>query len=158
MELIITNKKGVTFDITYDADDNELISHYRWYVNSGGYAVSSVNKINDKALFMHRLIMKIPEVSELQVDHINKMTLDNRKINLRVCTKSENSCNKDGLFRTSKYKGVSWYKNAKLWRSHICYNNERYMLGYFKNEIDAAIAYDNKAKELHKGYAVLNFE
>jgi len=57
---------------------------------------------------------------------------------------------------SSIYKGVSWHRNEKKWRSRIRYNYEFISLGYFHNEIDAAKAYNQKARELFGEYAYLN--
>ena len=50
--------------------------------------------------------------------------------------------------QSSKYKGVSWAKKTNKWQSQIIINKKSKFLGYFKNEIDAHLAYQNKLKEL----------
>ena len=57
----------------------------------------------------------------------------------------------------SKYRGVSRPKDRPTWRAAIVVNKTRIHLGTFKNEIDAAIAHDEGAKEHHGRFAVLNF-
>lgn len=57
---------------------------------------------------------------------------------------------------SSKYRGVFSRKNSKsentfYWYSSISFNKKHINLGSFKNEIDAAVAYINKFKEIH-GY------
>lgn len=47
----------------------------------------------------------------------------------------------------SKYVGVSYNKNHKKWIAMISRYRKRYFLGYFKNEEDAALAYNKKAIE-----------
>ena len=42
----------------------------------------------------------------------------------------------------SGYKGVNWYKNTNRWLARITVNGKRICLGYFKNILDAAKAYD----------------
>jgi len=59
--------------------------------------------------------------------------------------------------KLSKYKGVSFDKKRKIYRALICRNKRQYFLGNFKNEIDAAKAYDRKARELFGSFAYLNF-
>lgn len=58
--------------------------------------------------------------------------------------------------KTSKYRGVSIRANGS-WKAQIGYKGDRIHLGYFILEIDAARAYDCKAKELFGEYANLNF-
>jgi hypothetical protein len=58
---------------------------------------------------------------------------------------------------TSGYRGVYAIKGPNLrWISSIMFNNKKFYLGCFKDPIDAAKAYDAKAKELNGGYP-LNF-
>ena len=43
---------------------------------------------------------------EFQGDHINGNQLDNRKVNLRICNRSENNCNKAKYSKRQPYKGI----------------------------------------------------
>ena len=60
------------------------------------------------------------------VDHINHNKLDNRKVNLRVCTDMENSKNK-GLRKDNKsgVTGVVWNNEKNKWTVNIRCNNKR---------------------------------
>lgn len=49
---------------------------------------------------------------------------------------------------TSSYHGVYWNKSAKRWVSQIVRDGKQEYLGLFKNEVDAARAYDEKAKHI----------
>ncbi len=105
---------------------------------------------------MHRQIMAAPD--HLVVDHIDHNGLNNTRANLRLCTSAQNLCNAlPPANASSRYKGVSWEKRRKNWRVVIQFNNKTYHLGHFKNEIEAAKAYDERAKELHGEFACLNF-
>jgi len=142
-----------------DDEDYERLSRFKWYTGKSRntfYAVRSV-KIMGKWITrkMDRDILNVP--IGFQVDHINRNGLDNRKVNLRTCTLAQNVRNRKTPKHSSKYKGVSWFKITKKWRAYIYPNNKFISLGYFMNEIDAAKAYDNKAKELFGEFACLNF-
>ncbi len=107
---------------------------------------------------MHREIIHPP--GHLVVDHINHNGLDNRKANIRPATRSQNNFNRLIVKRedsSSKYKGVSWRKRKMRWHARIHVNGEYKFLGYFKDEIHAAKAYDEAAKKYHGEFAVLNF-
>jgi hypothetical protein len=95
------------------------------------------------------------------IDHINHNGLDNRKANLRPATPAENAryARYPKINTSSKYRGV-WYdrKRPHKWRASIRVNRKRKHLGYFKNETDAAKAYDRAAKLYYKDFAVLNFK
>lgn len=56
----------------------------------------------------------------------------------------------------SKFRGVTWYDKGKSWRSRIGFKGKKKILGYFKNEIEAAIAYNKAAIEYHGTNAILN--
>lgn len=98
----------------------------------------------------------------LQIDHIDRNKQNNKIENLRLATRASNCHNrqlckaiKDKM--TSKHKGVYWHKPRKRWRARIVFEGKAIELGRFKNEVDAAKAYDKAAKELFKAFAVLNF-
>jgi len=105
---------------------------------------------------IHRVIMDAPK--GMVVDHINGNTLDNRKENLRICTRSQNQQNQFSRSRgeTSKYKGVCWCRTWKKWKVKISHNYKIQNLGSFDNEIEAAITYNEAAKRLHGEFANLN--
>jgi hypothetical protein len=76
------------------------------------------------------------------IDHINNIQTDNRLENLQIITHRENiSKSKIG---TSIYTGVCWNKRKNKWTASININYKRLHLGYFKNEYDAHLAYQNK--------------
>jgi hypothetical protein len=90
----INNKKYGTKYCLIDREDLPRVSVFNWHLsaitrrNKTHYAVSS---IGGKTLPMHRLVMSFPL---LQIDHINMIGLDNRKLNLREATASQNAFNK----------------------------------------------------------------
>lgn len=146
--------------VKYDEEDHSLISHYNWRLRRSGprlYAAAtcdSEGNILGHSLLMHRLIMGCPQ-APLLVDHLNLDGLDNRKFNLRVVTASHNAQNRRRLKGMSIYKGV--FPDHKKWRAAVTRNYKKHDLGVFKNEIDAARAYDAKVFELFGPQAFMNF-
>lgn len=59
--------------------------------------------------------------------------------------------------RTSKYLGVCWMKERKVWRARIEVAGKREHLGYFAKEVDAALAYDKRARSVLRKSSRLNF-
>lgn len=107
---------------------------------------------------MHSVILPPPPGKV--TDHINHNGLDNRKANLRIATQAQNArnCRQNKTGKSSKYRGVWFNKKSGNWRATIVLNRKRRQIGYFKNEIDAAKAYDRAAKHLHGQFATLNFK
>ena len=82
--------------------------------------------------------------------------LDNRRANLRFCTRSQNNMNRRPSMKTSKYKGVYFRKDTGKWRAEIKADGCRSNIGCYGTEESAAIAYNEAAKSLHGEYARLN--
>lgn len=126
-----TNGKKVLLDTA----DAEILSQWRWYMMSSGYvARSQYFGGRSYTTILHRFLMKATD-STLVVDHINRNKLDNRKCNLRIVTRAQNSWNNPRLSTNkSGHTGV-FYKNEKWrenkWAAFIIRNKESYHLGYF---------------------------
>ena len=137
-----------------DIEDISKVENYKWHLNHRGY-VSSGHGENTRLL--HRVIIECPE--DKIVDHINHDKLNNKKNNLRACSYSENLYNtnpRTSKVKTSKFKGVCFNKRRNKWVARITHNKKETCIGYFENEIDAAIAYNVKALEFYKEFALLN--
>ena len=139
-----------------DAEDYYRLAKFNWHAKLGSTTMYAARRAGGKMIKMHRLIMDAP--SHLVVDHIDHNGLNNARSNLRLCTIAQNSRNMlSNNGSTSKYKGVCWHKTKKKWAATIQFNKKTYHLGHFEDEIDAAKAYDKKAKELFGEFAYLNF-
>jgi hypothetical protein len=145
-----------------DPEDFERLNKHKWHAvkSANTFYVGRTIYAGKKhiSIRMHRQILHPPD--HLFVDHINHNGLDNRKANLRLATCAQNSYNRI-YFRksnSSKYTGVSWNKQEKKWAVVIGYNKKNKFIGYFKDEIQAAKAYDQAAKEYHGEFASLNFK
>jgi hypothetical protein len=88
-----------------------------------------------------------PNAYKKVVDHIDNDPSNNRLENLQLITQRHNS-SKDKKGYTSQYVGVCWYKQRNVWRAGIMIKGKRIYLGYFNNEIDAHLCYQNKLKQL----------
>lgn len=140
---------GATF--LFSKEDYDLVSSRKWAMNMDGYAVTT-----DTQERFIRLILNARD--DDYVDHINMDPTDNRRENLRICSWSDNNCNKV-LQRnnTTGFKGVSFHKDAGKYKSIIWKDGVRHYLGLFEMPEDAAQAYDDAARELHGEFARLNF-
>jgi hypothetical protein len=152
----LSGKYGVDKETLIDLETYELIKGRRISVLASGY-VMIWNKETEKAEYFHRWLFNLKTGDKSVVDHVDGNKLNNQKSNLRLCNISENMCNRKKLgagSTTSKFKGVS--KSGNKWRAVCRKNKIVYELGSFETEKEAAEAYNEKAKELHEGYALLN--
>lgn len=153
-------KHGVEKYAMIDAEDFEKINQYRWRAQKIGnvfYATTSIQKEGKRNfLYMHRLIF---DNKFFRIDHENQNGLNNCRYNLRPCTGSQNGINRGkNKNNTSGYKGVTYVKGRKKpWLAQIKFDRENVFIGYFATAIEAAIAYDEKAKELFGEFAKINF-
>lgn len=175
MVIEIKLTKGKTTII--DDVDKDLMK-YRWSAHMAEtnlwYAYCAVYNRSEKHTTghkMHRHILgRIIGRSLLgteMTDHINGDGLDNRRANLRLATRKQNSANRNkfrtsrnGATSSSKYKGVSWHmwKGCGRWVAQIRVDRKLIHLGYFLNEIEAAKAYDVAALKHFKEFANINFD
>jgi hypothetical protein len=145
---------------TVDEADYPYLSQFKWHAdkrNKTFYARGYVGEKGKKAKrYMHRVITNASE--EMEVDHEDHDGLNNRRYNIRVCTHHQNQMGQDSVRGTSsQFKGVTWQKKKGKWRTQIMYEKKLINLGYFLDEIEAAKAYDKKAKELFGEFAKFNF-
>lgn len=154
---LIALSKGL-FTIVDEADF-QRVSGQKWNARWSGadwpYAVSSVfaRGPNCKVL-LHRLIAD--SEPDMLVDHINTITLDNRRSNLRICTLAQNNSNKKKRSGTKvPFKGVSVIKGR--FQAKIGVEYKSIYLGLFETPFEAALAYDAAAKKHFGEFARLNF-
>lgn len=140
-----------------DDCDFERVNQFKWsysLVQSGiEYALRNA-EVNGKrtSILLHRFILgNIPE--GMVVDHKNGNGLDNRRENLRICTRSQNNINKRKKGTTSKYKGVYFEKARNKFRSHIVVESKIIFLGRYETELEAALAYDKASCTYHGEFA-----
>jgi hypothetical protein len=134
----------------FDKEDYEKIKVHSWFTDKDGYITAT------GSVRMHRLLK--PSDKGMQIDHINLNVYDNRKNNLRVSTQQENSRNRPKISRkcTSVYKGVHFNNKTSKWYAQIGINRKSCHIGTFSTEKEAAQAYNKKASEIFKEFALLN--
>lgn len=149
-----------------DDEHFDYLNQWKWYVqwntsNQSFYANRKSKTINGKR---HTISMASEILGILGLecndkhypDHINHITLDNRSVNLRLCTASQNQHNRLPQAGASKFKGVYWHKKTHKWRARIHHKNKRINLGCFSNEIDAAKSYNKAAIKYFGKFSRLN--
>lgn len=113
-----------------------------------GYRVIGFRK---GKILAHRLawVLYHGEWPEKFIDHANGVKSDNRILNLREATFSQNEHNR-GAQRNSAHglKGVVWDASKNRWRARIMFDNRRIHVGHFRSKEAAAEAYKKRSVEL----------
>jgi hypothetical protein len=107
-----------------------------------------------KTDYLHHLLMSTPR--GMQVDHIDRNPLNNRRSNLRICAPHQNAANKTAQPNKTGFRGVR--------EDHRC-QSPRFdafcagiYVGRHDTAEDAARAVDAAAiKRFGKGFPMLNF-
>ena len=130
-----------------DQDDWEKLKCYTWS-ELKGYASGYKNK---KTIYFSRMVMDAPK--GMEVDHINRNTLDNRKKNLRIISHSGNMSNK-GAYKNSKtgVAGVYWHKHRKKYFVELKTGTKRHCLGAFHTLEEAIKAREEAETKYRKPY------
>ena len=148
-------------DALVEDEDFERLNKFKWRAKFDGYnwyAYRNNRKgLKNSPIAMHREILNLSMGDGKYIDHINHYGLDNRKSNLRVCTHAENLYRQRSRIGSSRYKGVSWNKQSKKWTAYIAKNGLQKHLGYFKDEMIAALIYDLNAIKYFGEFASTNF-
>lgn len=144
-----------------DDEDYEKVSKYKWHVEKKAgnkrYAKHVYREDNKaKTLRMHTLIMGEPPRG-MVVDHISGDGLDNRRSNLRIISRRENSSNRHIRKRSnSQYQGVFHDKRIDRYRARVRVNGKLRVIGSFEREVDAHKAYDGAVKIIDEIYSSIS--
>ena len=140
-----------------DTADHPWLDGFNWHAdwNKDTQSFYAKRRENGKPVYMSREILGCGP-DEL-AEHENHDTLDNRRKNLRKATYSQNTANqKHRPDNASGHRGVYWADGK--WRAQIRHNGKLLNLGRFVSLQQAAMAYNEKAKELYGEFATLNTE
>lgn len=171
---IIDGKKAYMVPLTrgrwtiIDFEDLIKITSHSWSFNDNrkGYAVRSKRDItlgfdySGRAfkydIKLHRFLLGLDYGNPLQGDHKNQISLDNRKCNLRIATKSDNQRNKSIRYQ-SPFKGVDYFnKDRGIFVAYIHADSIKIHLGNHSTEELAAEAYNKAALKYFGEFACLN--
>jgi hypothetical protein len=153
-EIRLTQNKFAIVDDT----DFDLLNLFKWQLSSEGYATR--RKLvggKPQIISMHRFLLGLSKGDGLCVDHINLNKIDNRRINLRVCSKQQNAMNRDiHISNKSGYKGVCYHKRNKKYMASITKNKKKICIGYFSSAQEASEAYKKASIDIHGEYSIFN--
>lgn len=115
-----------------DSSDLEAVqSHGKWFYDRGYIRAEVGGRRKRKVVYLHRLILGAA-AEGLEVDHINGDRSDNRRSNLRACTRQQNAWNVPS-------RGVRKYCNG--WLSYIHHGRKQIHLGCFRSLWEAKHAH-----------------
>lgn len=155
-----TISKGIKVKI--DKEDLLRVSEKTWRVTKGTTGrprvVTSIRTSEGiRNVTLGRFLMNPPKKKQVYPRRFNE-GLDYRKNNLVICTVKERQrlLSKRRVKTSSKFKGVSYSKSDKKWKAGIEVNGKGINLGHFKEEKDAARAYNAAAKKFFGDIAYQN--
>jgi len=161
---ISRNKEGNAFilikyeDKEYEClvDDDkwhDLTYNMKWRY-SNGYAQTTLDK-SGKHLQRYLYEKYLPEkdISNLKIDHVNRNRLDNRMSNLEPVTDGVNRYNRETQNKWG-YRGL--YKNGDKFCAGIIYKEQKYRTKGFETVEEAALSYNELAKQYYGDRAFLN--
>jgi hypothetical protein len=123
----------LTRNLFAQVDDNDvaLLQQFKWTANPTNYGGHmAVTQIEGKTVYMHRLIMRAP--TKLDVHHKNHDTLDNRKCNLEIVSRSRN-------LRKRKSAPKGYHRSSSgAWTVQVAVKNRTLTIGSFATEFEAA--------------------
>lgn len=129
-------------------------------VGSHGYLTVILSKSGVlKTRTVHSLVAEaflnhVPCGHKLVINHIDFNRLNNCVTNLEIVTNRENS-NRKHIKLSSKFTGVSWYKPTGKWLAQIRINGKVKNIGYFTDELEASVYYENALLALHNGTEII---
>lgn len=151
--IYLTNRKDIT--VIVDDEDHEHLSQWNWFYSSR-YIVRYAGREGNivKTLPIHQQILNPDKIHGMVVDHINGNPFDNRKVNLRLCTQTDNrrnsrKCSKE---TSSRFKGVSRHIRKNRWQVNV----KGIFGGLYNKEYDAAQAYNFLALKHFGDFAKFN--
>lgn len=141
--------------IKVDTEDFDDLSQRSWRVVYRGkekkpLVVTSIRTgKSSRTMSMGQYLLK-PKKGKMVYPRRWQGGLDYRKENLVLCSMKERQrmLPKRREKTTSKYRGVSYIQNKRVWRARIEKNGRAFYLGDFVNEERAARAYNKAARDL----------
>lgn len=143
-----------------DIEDFDAVRLHNWHLSGSGYALRT-RRFNGKRRDprMHRFIAERmfgrPLKPGEQIDHRDRDRLNNRRSNLRIANRNQNSFNAK-YSNSLNLKGVSRSKSS--FKADIVAYRTYFYLGSFRSPLEAAWIRDQWALHLHGEFAVLNFD
>ena len=162
--LTIESKAHGTHHVLLDDEDyDRVVAEGKWHIHKAPRREVFYVR-SGKSILLHRFIMDAPRGK--MVDHANGDGRDNRKENLRICTRAENNRNSNVPPRGKvPYHGVKLRADVGFTKRYVAeiHANRHIKMHkvrrsrYFYTAEEAAVEYDKLARKYHGEFATLNF-
>ena len=144
-------KAGSAFALV-DDDVYEREKVHRWKLDHNGYPYRTIRELK-RSLYLHHAVLGPAPTKGLLADHINGVTLDARRSNLRWADASQNQANRRRIRGKVPMKGVCIHKQTGKFQAQIKVRQRTIYLGLYDNVVDAAQAYSNAAHKYFGEFA-----
>lgn len=139
-----------------DIEDWNELKKFSWSLKLDGrtfYAKTHFPR--NSSTLMHRMILKCANLNESVVNHKDHNGLNNRRNNLEICSRLDNSrFRQKPITNSTGFKGVQ--KRGKKFVAKIKKFGKSIWIGTYKNIRNAALAYNREAKRQFGKFAKLN--
>jgi len=140
---------GITYNTNknffIDKEDFDKIKEHCWYEAKNNYIVTKIKKTNQN-ISIQNMILDKPK--NKIVDHINRNKYDNRRSNLRIVTKQQNTINKSKQQNNkSGIVGVFFDNSRNKWVANLGFMGKKY-----RKRFDTKEEAHSKRKEYEKKY------
>lgn len=159
VEVYFKNKKGMEFTVYMEEDSLKKMTDFKYkfhvcwsksgyYLYATEYLGKKEGKYKYQTIKFHRFIMNAEKGQD--VDHKNHNTLDNRRKNLRLTDRKQNSKHRgvNNSNNKSGYRNVCWDSKNKKWLVQLQVNGKNTRLGRFDDVHEAG----KFAKEMREKY------
>ena len=145
--IALSGRRGAGLFALIDDTDAPLVQGWRWYYRTspGGTQahVQGCLPGSKQWVYLHTLL-----TGWERVDHVDGDGLNCQRYNMREATPGQNMANsRKRAIASSRFKGVSWNQDRKRWDARIRVDRRNRFLGRFRDEVEAARAYDRASLE-----------
>lgn len=138
------NKPNLVAFSLIDSSDLQRVITYQWFLCQPKPHIQYAQRCERQqgktvSILLHRFLLGLPPGRTPQVDHRNRIGLDNRRKNLREATHAENLQNQRKRPNlSSRYRGVHFSTNYNNWAGYAYINGKLLSKRHFKTEEEAA--------------------
>jgi hypothetical protein len=138
---------AIALGIRVDPEDVWLLYAYRWYIAAQRYVMTHVPGENNQTMMLHHCIVGMPWSRSIVIDHIDRDTLHNCRINLRYIHQSENVMNS---VRSDSTTHIYFRDDCNKYAVRLVRMQQRYYGGTYGTLDEAIVARDALLKSIRE--------